>query len=211
MDSIVTDFKLVSFFISSIALASSPGPDNLFLFSLSLNEKKKYCFLFLFGLMTGCLVHTFALIIGINLIVAKFPLVLDFIKIIGFAYLSFLSIKLFYNKISYKDDFKKNQRINFYKAGFLMNVLNPKVFLFFSIFFPNFIFSSDMSFEIQILILGLIFIVSTFIVFSIIIFTSNYISKYLELNYFFNSIKNYVSSVILFAIALVILFIWKIY
>ena len=207
MDLIVTDFKLVSFFISCIALALSPGPDNLFLFSLSLNEKKKHCFLFLFGLISGCLVHTFALIIGLNLIIEKVPLVLDFIKIIGFVYLIFLSIKFLFKKIDNKNNLKKNQKINFYKTGFLMNVLNPKVFLFFSVFFPNFIFSNEISFNLQILILGLIFIISTFVVFSIIIFMSKYISKYLESNYFFISIKSYLSPIILFLIALLILFV----
>lgn len=204
---ILTDFKLISFFISCIALAISPGPDNIFLFSLSLNYKKKHSFLFLFGLMTGCLAHTLALIIGFNLIVTKIPLFLDFFKILGFLYLTFLSIKLFFKKFDYKDDFQKSQKINFFKTGFLMNVLNPKVFLFFSVFFPNFIFSSEISFALQILILGLIFIISTFIVFSFIIFMSNYISKYLQSNYFFNSIKSYLSSFVLFVIALWILFI----
>ena len=206
MDLVVVDFKLVSFFISCLALAFSPGPDNMFLFSLSLNEKKKHSFLFLFGLITGCIVHTLALMIGLNLIVAKFPVVLDFFKFTGFVYLVFLSVKLLYTKIDFKDDFKKNQKINFYMTGFLMNILNPKVFVFFSVFFPNFIFSSDISFSLQILILGLIFIISTFLVFSIIIFTSNYISIYLKSNYFFNSIKSYLSSIVLFAIALLILF-----
>lgn len=181
----------------------------MFLFSLSLNENKKYSFLFLFGLMTGCIVHTIALIIGLNLIVTKFPVVLDILKFIGFVYLIFLSIKLLYIKIDLKDNFKKNQKINFYVTGFLMNVLNPKVFLFFSVFFPNFIFSSDISFSLQILILGLIFIISTFLVFSIIIFASNYISYYLKSNYFFNSIKSYLGSIVLFTIALLILFTWK--
>ena len=208
MELIVTDFKLVSFFISCIALALSPGPDNLFLFSLSLNEKKKHCFLFLFGLISGCLVHTLALIIGLNLIIEKVPLVLDFIKIIGFVYLIFLSIKFLFKKIENKNDLKKNQKINFYKTGFLMNVLNPKVFLFFSVFFPNFIFSNGISFNLQILILGLIFIISTFVVFSIIIFMSKYISKYLESNNLFISIKSYLSPIILFLIALLILFVW---
>ena len=206
MDLVVVDFKLVSFFISCVALAFSPGPDNMFLFSLSLNEKKKHSFLFLFGLITGCIVHTLALMFGLNLIVAKFPVVLDFFKFTGFVYLVFLSIKLLYTKIDFKDDFKKNQKINFYMTGFLMNILNPKVFVFFSVFFPNFIFSSDISFSLQILILGLIFIISTFLVFSIIIFTSNYISNYLKSNYFFNSIKSYLSSIVLFVIALLILF-----
>tara|TARA_Y100000766_G_C18704998_1_gene506114 strand:+ start:130 stop:762 length:633 start_codon:yes stop_codon:yes gene_type:complete len=207
LDTIALDFKLFSFFISCIALALSPGPDNLLLFSLSLSEKKKHSFLFLFGLMTGCLVHTLALIIGLNLIVDKFPIVLDIFKIVGFTYLTFLSLKLFFIKIDYKNNFKKNKKINYFKTGFLMNVLNPKVFLFFSVFFPNFIFSSDINFALQILILALIFIISTFVVFSCIIFTSNFISKHLKSNYFFNSVKSYLSSFILFVIALLILFI----
>lgn len=206
MDLVVVDFKLVSFFISCVAIAFSPGPDNMFLFSLSLIGKKKHSFLFLFGLMTGCIVHTLALMIGLNLIITKFPVVLDIFKFIGFVYLIFLSIKLLYTKIDFKDNFKKNQTINFYMTGFLMNVLNPKVFLFFSVFFPNFIFSSEISFSLQILILGLIFIISTFLVFSIIIFASNYISNYLKSNYFFNSIKSYLGSIVLFTIALLILF-----
>ena len=46
-----------------------------------------------------------------------------------------------------------------------MNLLNPKVFLFFTLFFPNFIYSETISFKFQILSLGLIFIVITFVVF----------------------------------------------
>jgi len=58
-----------------------------------------------------------------------------------------------------------------------MNLINPKVLLFFIAYLPNFIFSDSIKVSNQILLLGFIFIIQAFIIFSIVTLTSNYISQ----------------------------------
>ena len=68
------------------------------------------------------------------------------------------------------------------KKGFLMNVLNPKVTIFFFAFFPQFLFSNDLSEIFQFYVLGILFIIVSFIVFGLIAFLGGTISNYLATN-----------------------------
>ena len=87
-----------------------------------------------------------------------------------------------------------------------MNLLNPKVFLFFTLFFPNFIYSETISFKFQILSLGLIFIVITFVVFGLIILFSDFIHKKFSSNQRFIIFTKYFNILVLLFIAILILF-----
>ena len=100
----------------------------------------------------------------------------------------------------------KHEIQNNFKKGVLMNLLNPKVFLFFTLFFPNFIYSETISFKFQILSLGLIFIIVTFIVFGLIILFSNFIHKKFSSNNRFKIFAKYFNILVLLFIALLILF-----
>ena len=61
-----------------------------------------------------------------------------------------------------------------------MNVLNPKVSIFFLAFFPAFLFSESISEVIQFFVLGLLFMVTSFIIFSLIAILSGSISEYIK-------------------------------
>ena len=87
-----------------------------------------------------------------------------------------------------------------------MNLLNPKVFLFFTLFFPNFIYSETLPFKFQILSLGLIFITVTFFIFGLIISFSDYIHKKFSLNKKFKIFAKYFNTLVLLFIAILILF-----
>ena len=200
---------LLSFFISCILIAISPGPDNMYLISLTIRSGKNAGFLFLSGLLVGCFVHTLLLSLGFSVFVLENKFAFNLLKLFGFSYIMFLAIQLYFSKEqnSFKGDLElKCSYFNFFKKGILMNLLNPKVFLFFVAFFPNFIFSQTISIEIQLIYLGLIFICSTILVFGIlVIFSNSFYSKFNKTSNS-NKIVKYMNVIVLLIISILILF-----
>ena len=198
---------LISFIFSCFALAISPGPDNIYLTTLTSMSGKIAGFSFLLGLITGCLIHTIFLAFGLNELLIRYDIFFEIIKYIGVFYLLYLSYETYKSEITnFYLEANKDEIQNNFKKGVLMNLLNPKVFLFFTLFFPNFIYSETISFKFQILSLGLIFIVITFIVFGLIILFSNFIHKKFSSNNRFKIFAKYFNILVLLLIALLILF-----
>lgn len=69
-----------------------------------------------------------------------------------------------------------------FKQGFIMNVLNPKVSIFFLAFFPGFLFSDSISTVIQFYILGIIFMLVSLIIFSAIAILASVIAEKIKEN-----------------------------
>ena len=76
------------------------------------------------------------------------------------------------NKYSKKDQYIKNFEL--FKQGFIMNVINPKVSIFFIAFFPAFLFSEKMELFKQFIALGFIFVITSFFVFCFYVFLSTF-------------------------------------
>ena len=198
---------LISFVFSCFALALSPGPDNIYLTALTSRSGKIAGLSFLLGLITGCFIHTILLAFGLNELLISHYIFFEIIKYTGVFYLLYLSYKTYKSEISnFHLDKNKDEIQNNFKKGVFMNLLNPKVFLFFTLFFPNFIYSDTISFKFQILSLGLIFVVMTFIVFGLIILFSNFIHKKFSSNNRFKIFAKYFNILVLLFIALLILF-----
>ncbi len=198
---------LISFIFSCFALAISPGPDNIYLTTLTSMSGKIPGFSFLLGLITGCLIHIIFLAFGLNELLIRYDIFFEIIKYIGVFYLLYLSYETYKSEITnFYLEANKDEIQNNFKKGVLMNLLNPKVFLFFTLFFPNFIYSETISFKFQIVSLGLIFIVITFIVFGLIILFSNFIHKKFSSNNRFKIFAKYFNILVLLFIALLILF-----
>ena len=198
---------LISFIFSCFVLALSPGPDNIYLTALTSRSGKIAGFSFLLGLITGCFIHTILIAFGLNELLIGHNIFFEIIKYTGVFYLLYLSYKTYKSEISnFHLDKNKDEIQNNFKKGVFMNLLNPKVFLFFTLFFPNFIYSDTISFKFQILSLGLIFVVMTFIVFGLIILFSNFIYKKFSSNNRFKIFAKYFNILVLLFIALLILF-----
>ncbi|MAU30544.1 MAG: lysine transporter LysE [Flavobacteriaceae bacterium] len=197
---------LLSFIISCFLLAVSPGPDNIYLTALTSKSGKIAGLSFLTGLITGCFVHTTLLAFGLNELLIRHGFFFEIIKYSGVFYLLFLSYYNYKSEILNIYTNNNNKLFKYFKRGALMNLLNPKVFLFFTLFFPNFIYSEIYSFKLQILSLGFIFIAITFIVFGLIILFSNFIHKNFSSNNRFKIFAKYFNVLVLLFIAVLILF-----
>ena len=192
--------QILLFFISSLALTLMPGPDILFVINQSIEDKKSGL-LVAFGLCSGLVVHTLVLAIGLSAIIEQNDNIIMFFKYFGSFYLFYLASQEFKRDIVTSERKKEN----FYLRGVYMNLINPKVLIFFLAYFPNFLFSDTISISYQFIILGAIFIFQALIVFSTVSLASNRLISILKVD-----VKNkkivYLKSFIFVLIGLSILF-----
>lgn len=172
---------LISFVLATLALACSPGPDNIFVLTQSIVNGRKFGLATVYGLMTGCIIHTTLVAFGVSEILKRNESLFFVVKLLGAGYLLYLAFMVFKSSsdIVFSTD-KVQQKTTFqlFKTGFWMNVLNPKVTIFFLAFFPQFLFSSEISTVIQFYVLGGLFILTSFVVFSTIAILAGSIAEY---------------------------------
>ena len=174
---------LISFVFATAILAFSPGPDNIFVLTQSIVNGTKYGIATVLGLMSGCLVHTTLVAFGVSAIIKENESLFFIIKLLGASYLLFLAFKVYKSDakiVLSNTNIQKESVFQLFKKGFIMNVLNPKVALFFLAFFPQFLFSKTMSSVVQFYTLGALFIVVSFLVFTFIAILAGSISSYLK-------------------------------
>jgi len=199
---------LLSFVIATLALSLSPGPDNIFVLMQSIVNGKKYGLATVSGLMTGCIVHTTLVAFGVSAIIKANENLFFSIKLFGAFYLLYLAIKVFKSDASIallKCKIAKKSTRKLFQQGFMMNVLNPKVSIFFLAFFPGFLFSESMNPIVQFYILGLLFIIVSGIVFSLIALLSGSISQSIKTNKHIGFYLKWLQIIVFIVIAILIL------
>jgi threonine/homoserine/homoserine lactone efflux protein len=160
---------LFAFLGAAIILTIMPGPDNLFVLAQSITQDKKAGIATSLGLCTGLLVHISAAVLGISAIIYQSTIIFSIVKFAGAAYLLYLAWQSFRAK---GDPFTLQQQntqayITLYKKGILMNILNPKVSLFFLALLPQFVNPAQGHVAFQMLILGIVFLVQALVLFSL--------------------------------------------
>ena len=135
------------------------------------------------GLMTGCLVHTTFLALGVSALVRQHPYLYTGIRYFGAAYLIYLAFRAYREEPQrppgQQDAGPGKTPWQLYRQGFIMNVLNPKVTIFFLAFFPAFLFSDRIHIVAQFYVLGFLFVLVSFAVFATIALLAGTISGYM--------------------------------
>ncbi|MBW2961809.1 LysE family translocator [Mesonia aestuariivivens] len=199
---------LISFILAVFALALSPGPDNIFVLVQSIRFGEKNALTVVAGLMTGCLVHTSLVAFGISLLIVKNEFLFTLLKLFGAIYLLFLAFKVYRSPavINFSSEEPKAKPLfKLYKQGFMMNVLNPKVSLFFLALFPGFLFSKSLDETFQFFVLGFVFILVSFVVFVSIAVLAGSLKNYLEKHSYAGAVLKWLQIVVFVGIAIFIL------
>lgn len=172
---------LVSFSIATLALAISPGPDNIFVLTQSLVNGTKSGIATTAGLISGCIVHTTLLAFGISAIITASEDLFYAIKVFGACYLLYLAYKVFksHANISFMTEAAKKSYLQLFKTGVIMNLVNPKIMIFFLAFFPGFLWDKEGNTVVQFYILGMTFMVISFVIFSSIALLAGRISEFI--------------------------------
>ena len=204
----------VSFTIAAAVLAVAPGPDNLFVLLQSAMYGAKAGIFVTLGLCVGVFIQTLLAAFGVAAVVAASPTLLMIIQFAGAAYLLYLAWGA-WNAPAGSDDkgaAKKYPRLTLcqlWRCGIIMNITNPKVLIFFLAFFPQFIVkgATENQVMVQMLIMGLTFLVCTLVVFSAIAWCAGTLADRLRSPKVQN-ILNKTSSVI-FTLLAVSTLLWK--
>ena len=198
---------LISFIGASMLLTIMPGPDIIYVLVQSAANDKKYGIATSLGLVSGIIVHTSLVAFGVSAIIKQSESIFFMIKLFGALYLLYLAY------ITYKSNdevllntkAEKKGLLKLFKQGFIMNVLNPKVSIFFLAFFPGFLYSSAQSTIIQFYVLGGLFMLQALIIFSMVSVLSGNFASYLKAHPKFNTNIKWFKILVFVGIAIFIL------
>ncbi|WP_254546042.1 LysE family translocator [Halomarina pelagica] len=126
---------LALFLPAAVALILTPGPDTMFVLSQGIDRGRAAGVRSAAGVSTGVLVHATLAAVGLSVLVRESPLAYALVKLAGAAYLVFLGIRTLRTRERVETDAETGRP---YARGVLVNVLNPKVALFFLAFLPQF-------------------------------------------------------------------------
>jgi threonine/homoserine/homoserine lactone efflux protein len=173
---------LASFFLVSILLAITPGPDNIFVLTQSALRGRMAGLMVTLGLCSGLLVHTAAVALGVAAIFQASMLAFTVLKLTGAAYLLYLAWQAFRSAASEirigKDAGLTSGQL--YRRGIIMNITNPKVSIFFLAFLPQFANPKLGSMTVQMLTLGAVFMLATLLVFGAIALLAGSLGPWLQ-------------------------------
>ncbi|TGC09701.1 LysE family translocator [Methanolobus halotolerans] len=169
--------QLVYFIAASVALTLLPGPDIIFVVTLSISRGKKAGMATASGLCTGLLFHTTAAALGVSAILYNSALAFTILKYAGAIYLLYLAFKALKEgeRLISSGTVGESDLTTLYRRGIFMNLLNPKVSLFFLAFLPQFVNLDAGSVPSQMVFLGIIFLVQALVVFAFVSVFAGYI------------------------------------
>jgi len=196
--------SLYMFIAASFLLCLAPGPDNIYVLTQGMTKSKKAAIVTTLGLCSGIIIHTSAAAFGISVIFQTSELAFNLVKYIGAAYLLYIAYQAFRHrndKIDLSVQDSNNELKKLYVKGFFMNVLNPKVSIFFLAFLPQFVNPELGNVPMQMIILGLVFMALTVVVFSSIGIAGNMLSSKLMENPSISKVLNILTSFVLGALA----------
>ncbi len=173
---------IASFFGIAVLLALSPGPDNLFVLTQSILWGRAAGLWVVLGLCTGVLGHTLAVSVGLAAVFAASQTAFLVVKLAGAAYLLYLAWgALRAGKVSGNGARPPRQTgAQLYRRGVIMSLTNPKVTIFFLAFLPQFASPARGSLGLQMLMLGVLFMLAAFLVFSALAVFSGSVGERLQ-------------------------------
>ncbi|MBJ3777223.1 LysE family translocator [Acuticoccus mangrovi] len=152
---------LLSFALASAALTITPGPDMTLFLSKTLSHSRAGGLAVFAGTTTGCLCHTTMVALGLSALLVASATAFTVLKIVGAGYLLWLAVDALRNGSSFQLDARRSDETlwRLYRKGLLVNLLNPKVIVFFITFLPQFVSTTDPEATVKLFVLGVLFVV----------------------------------------------------
>ncbi|RUV26345.1 MAG: LysE family translocator [Mesorhizobium sp.] len=153
---------LIQFAIATLILAITPGPDMTLFVSRTLSQGRATGFASMAGALCGTLVHTTLVVVGVSALIVASLMAFFALKIFGARYLVFLAWQAVTKGSAFSPEKKTGPQISLFRswaAGLGVNLLNPKIILFFMTFLPQFVSVHDSNAPGKLFFLGMMFIV----------------------------------------------------
>lgn len=155
----LTFTELGWFALAALVMVLTPGPNMVYCVSRSLSQGRTAGLISLGGVLVGFVVHLVAASLGLTALLLAVPIAFDAIKLAGAAYLLWLAWQAL--RPGGRTPFEARQLAidspaRLFRMGFITNLLNPKVAMFYLAFFPQFLHPEQGSVLLQSLQLGTI-------------------------------------------------------
>lgn len=150
---------------AALLMALTPGPNMVYLISRSICQGRRAGVISLFGVVAGFLVHMLTAAVGLTALFMAVPLAYEILKWAGAAYLLYLAwqaVKPGARSPFEARDLPQDSPRKLFAMGFLTNLLNPKIAVFYLAIFPQFVSPAHGSVFVQSVVLGLTQIVFSF-------------------------------------------------
>ena len=201
--------ELLLFALAAFILVLTPGPNMIYLSSRSLCQGRSAGVISLFGVVAGFVIHVLAAAIGLSAVFLAVPMAYEAVKAAGAVYLLWLAWQavkpgarcLFEPKQLPHDSPRK-----LFLMGFLTNLLNPKVAIFYLSLFPQFLAPERGSIFLQSLALGATQISVSFTVNLLIVLTAAGIAGWFARNPLWVYVQRYLMGFVLAALAVRLVF-----
>ncbi|OZG72817.1 homoserine lactone transporter [Hahella sp. CCB-MM4] len=149
------------FLTASIILWITPGPDTMYILGRTISQGRTAGVVSVLGIGAGILAHTFFAAVGLSAILMASATAFTLIKVAGAAYLIYLGIQTYRSgkelKAAHPLPHQKHWKV--FRQGFLTNLLNPKIAIFFLAFLPQFVSPAEQHPAAAFTLLGGIFVV----------------------------------------------------
>jgi threonine/homoserine/homoserine lactone efflux protein len=152
---------IVQFAIATFIIAITPGPDMTLFVGRALSEGRAAGFACMFGAMTGIVIHTALVALGLSALIVASPQAFLVLKVCGAGYLVWLAWQAIRHGSAFSPEKKTGAGRSLFQnwaTGLGINLLNPKIILFFMTFLPQFVSASDPDAPGKLFFLGLLFI-----------------------------------------------------
>lgn len=174
------------FFSAALALNLSPGPDLIYILSRSIAHGRRVGLASAAGVWTGAFVHVLAASIGLSAILATSATAFAVVKYVGAAYLIYLGVKSLRSAgatfSSARDTETDVSLWRAFRQGVLIDVLNPKVAVFFMAFLPQFVRPGHGSELIQLVMLGTLVICVAIVVETCLVLAASKATNFFRAN-----------------------------
>ena len=197
--------ELILFAGAALVMVLTPGPNMLYLISRSICQGKQAGVISLLGVITGFLVHMFAAALGLTALFMTIPLAYEALKWMGAGYLLFLAWQAV--RPGARSPFEARNLPTdpprkLFAMGFLTNLLNPKIALFYLSIFPQFVSPEHGSVFAQSIQLGLTQIVVSFSVNLCIVLSAARLAAWFARSPRWLALQRYFMGTVLAALAL---------
>lgn len=165
------DTNIALFITASLAVIVAPGPDNIYVLTRGVAQGREVALASAWGMCSGLLFHTTLAAVGLSAILARSAVAFSVVKYAGAAYLIYLGVRAILSKeefVSPEEEAPTARLRSFFLRGLTMNLLNPKVAVFFLAFLPQFASPAMGGAVLRLLALGLLFALLSVLVFSAI-------------------------------------------
>jgi threonine/homoserine/homoserine lactone efflux protein len=182
------DANIALFVAASLAVIVAPGPDNIYVLTRGVAHGREVALASAWGMCSGLLFHTTLAAVGLSAILVRSAVAFSVVKYAGAVYLVYLGLRALLNKEGFvpsAEEAPAARLRSFYFRGLTMNLLNPKVAVFFLAFLPQFASPSEATtggVALRLVAFGLIFALLSVVVFSAIALFSGVLGDRLSRN-----------------------------